>query len=86
MLKAGFNNQIHNYGQSLREYAVQCGNKEVVKLIDEYGANYTVSCKDKMLAVLRWLMLGMPDGFATNHCPSRIERFSDMLVWLLLEA
>ena len=86
MLKAGFNNQIHNYGQSLREYAVQCGNQEMVKLIDEYGANYTVSRKDKMLAVLRWLMLGMPDGFATNHCPSRIERFYDMLVWLLLEA
>ena len=86
MLKAGFNNQIHNYGQSLREYAVQCGNKEMVKLIDEYGANYTVSRQDKMLAVLRWLMLRMPDGFAINHCPSRIERFYDMLVWLLLEA
>ena len=86
MLKAGFKNQIHNYGQSLREYASQSGNKEIVKLIDEYDANYTVSRKDKMLGVLRWLMLRMPDGFATNHCPSRIERFFDMLVWLLLEA
>ena len=86
MLKAGFKNQIHNYGQSLREYALQSDNKEIVKLIDEYDANYAVSRKDKMLGVLRWLMLRMPDGLATNHCPSLIERFFDRLVWLLLEA
>ena len=82
MLKAGFKNQIPNYGQSLREYALQSGNKEIVKLIDEYHANYAVSRKDKMLGVLRWLMLGMPDGLAINHCSSLLERFFDMLVWL----
>ena len=86
MLKAGFNNQIHNYGQSLREYVLQSGNKEMVKLIDKYDAGYAVSRKDKMLGVLRWLILGMPDGFAINHCLSPIERFFDLLVWLLLEA
>ena len=82
MLKAGFKNQIHNYGQSLGEYALQSGNKEIVKLIDEYDANYAVSRKDRMLGVLRWLMLGRPDGFPINHCSSPLERFFDMLVWL----
>ena len=68
LLKAGFNNQIHNYGQSLQEYALKRGNKEIVKLIDKYDANYRVPIKDKIMGMLSWLMSkNSNDSFALNH-------------------
>ena len=68
LLKTGFNNQIHNYGQSLQEYALKRGNKEIVKLIEKYDANYSVPLKDKIIGMLSWLVSkNSNDGFALNH-------------------
>ena len=85
MLKAGFKNQIHNYGQSLREYALQRRNMNIVRLIDSYDANYCVPLEGKILGALSWLVFGdLSKDFAFNHGPpSNLEKVVGMLVWLL---
>lgn len=85
MLKAGFKNQINNYGQSLREYALQRRSKHIVRLIDSYDANYCVPFDGKILGTLSWLLFGdLSEDFAFNHGPpSRLEKIVSMLVWFL---
>lgn len=57
MLKAGFNNKIHFFGQSLREYALECNNQEAVKLIDKYDADFHVAYKDKVFGMFLRMLL-----------------------------
>lgn len=64
MLKAGFKNRRHHYGQSFREFAVQLGNEEIVQLIDKYGANYRVSRTEKILGTLAGIFhVGLCDDY-----------------------
>ena len=85
MLRSGFKNQINNYGQSLREYALQYGNGDIIKLIDKYDANYCVPLKGKILGILSWLLFDDPSKvFTVNHGPPPyLEKIVAMLVWLL---
>ena len=85
MLRSGFKNQISNYGQSLQEYAVQIGNRDIIKLIDKYDANYCVPLKGKILGTLLWPVFCDPSrAFTRNYGPSPyLEKIVGMLVWLL---